>query len=96
MGKRSQSSQIKHDKEVEKQANLLLMKGYSVKADLPGFSKPNAISGRRPDIWATKNTRDKIIEVETLGTIESDRAQHSRFQNYADQDDDRAFSLMIA
>jgi len=49
---RGKCSQPKHDAEVQKIANELQSKGFDVKADISGFSKPETIRSYRPEVIA--------------------------------------------
>ena len=82
---RSPKSQSKHDREVEKIVEEYKEKGYSVSADIRGYSKPKTVSGYRPDVVATKDNREIIIEVETLDSLNSvrDLEQKGAFQRAA-------------
>jgi len=72
---RKKSSQGTHDRKVRQIANELRNKGYKVQADVSGFDTPNGIgkSGHIPDIYATRGSKEKIVEVDTPGTENSDQ-----------------------
>lgn len=74
-----------HDKKVRREAKRLEIKGWKVKADLPGYEKPSPIGKykRIPDIEATKPGSRRIIEVETPETAEIDRQQIRSFKQSA-------------
>ncbi len=80
-------SKSKHDAEVKKIAKELEEKGFEVKADLPGFSKPDTIQGLRPDIIAKKGKQQRIIEVETPESLKSarDLKQQEAFRKEANK-----------
>ena len=65
--------------------------GHKVSADIPGYSRPGAISGKYPDIVATKNGAKKIIEVETADSYDKDRDQRRAFRDYADRHENTSF-----
>ena len=85
MPKRSKHEQTKHDKKVSQIAKKYERKGYNVKADLPGYNKPESIAGNIPDIKATKGGMTYIIEVETKKSKLSDKSQISTFRRHAGQ-----------
>ena len=82
---RRKSEQSKHNQVVKREAKIYERKGWKVQADLPGYSKPPQIGGRRPDIRATKPGTTHIMEIETPSTMKSDKAQHSTFRRHAGQ-----------
>lgn len=87
MTKRSRHSQTCHDSSVSRSAAMLRANGWSVKADISGFKRPDSLcvddQCRRPDIVAKKNGITKIIEWETPDSYENDQDQHSVFRKYA-------------
>lgn len=85
MNRRKKPTQSEHDKCVRDYANKLKRKGHSVKADIPGFKKPDPIGKdkRVPDIKSTKGNRHKLIEVETKHSLNTDRKQQSTFRRSA-------------
>ena len=53
-----------HDRLVREHALKLLRDGYSVQARLGGwFEAPTPIHGYRPDIYATKNGKQVVVEI---------------------------------
>ncbi len=96
MAKRTRSKQAKHDEKVRKEAIRLKRLGWDVQADLPNFDKPDPIGNdnRIPDIRATKAGAERIIEVETPDTVNTDSDQHSTFRRRAGQKDRSTFEVI--
>jgi hypothetical protein len=84
---RKRSNQTKHNRKVRDLAKELEKAGWDVQADISGFDQPDPIGqdDRIPDVVAKKAGAKKIIEVETLGTMESHSDQHSTFRRSAGQ-----------
>ena len=82
---RSKSQQTKHDEKVASLARGYKNRGFKVKADLPGYPKPNPIggTGRIPDIEATKPGTRHIVEVETENTVIAHKDQQKSFRQSA-------------
>ena len=95
---RSLSSQSKHDRKVLQIVMEYINKGYQIKADIPGYSKPGPILGYRPDIVASKGDHKTIIEVETPDSIGSDRdlAQQKAFRQAAEGEPKIHYKRLIA
>ncbi len=87
MAKRSRSQQTKHDRKVGQIARRLDREGYRVKADLPGYERPDPIgkAKRIPDVEATKRGTRKLVEVETEDSLEKDQKQQETFRRSAAQ-----------
>lgn len=87
MTKRSKHEQTCHDKAVRKSAGMLRTNGWSVKADVSGYKRPDSICEdsqcRRPDIVAKKGKETRIIEWETPNSFDKDKEQHSVFRKHA-------------
>ncbi len=83
MAHRTKEGQKTQDLKVAAIAQRLERLGYNVKADLPGHQKPPAIRGHIPDVLATKRSQRLIREIETRGTVASDKNQHRAFRQYA-------------
>ena len=96
MAKRSKRKQEKHDATVRKEANRLKREGWDVKADIPGFERPESIGKDRrvPDITATKAGAERIIEVETPDTVETDKDQQATFRRRASQKPRTGFTVI--
>ncbi len=82
---RSKLSQSKHNVEVKRVATQYEEKGYDVKADIRGYSKPSTFRGYRPDVVAKKGRERKIVEVETPDSVGSARdvSQQKAFKQVA-------------
>ncbi len=95
---RTKRSQSKHDKKVKEIANDSAQKGFDVKADIKGFSRPVTIGGFRPDVVATKGKLKTIIEVETPDSIDSarDTMQKSAFSKASSKSKNTSFKRFIA
>ena len=94
MSKRKESA---HDKKVREIANAERRKGNTVKADLPGYQRPDGIgqNNRIPDVQITyKNGREKIIEVETTRSMSSDKKQLETFRKSAGNKSNRTFEVV--
>ena len=87
MARRNPQTQSKHDRKVKQIAQEYKKKGWKVKADLPGYEKPDPIGKKRriPDVVATKAGAERIIEVETKETIARDKDQQATFRRRAGQ-----------
>ncbi len=72
---RSKTPQSQHNAEVARIAKRYEQQGFKVKADIPGFQKPDTIGGYRPDVVATQPGQRKIVEVETPDSVDGTRAQ---------------------
>ena len=82
-----------HDKKVSKIAGGYKSQGYTVKADLPGQSKPAMIGEYRPDVVATKGRKTRVVEVETPKSAQQAhaRAQKKAFRDWAGRGQSRSF-----
>ena len=87
MSKRTPKKQSEHDAKVRQLARKFRKDGWNVDADIPGFNQPEPIGqdDRIPDIHARKAGAERIVEVETPETMESDRDQQSTFRRSAGQ-----------
>jgi len=74
---------IIHEVMVRTRAKNLKTEGYTVYADISGYTKPPQINGYIPDIYAVKDNLKIIVEVETCDTIsdEHTRNQYLSFSN---------------
>lgn len=70
---KSRKSQPRYVGKVKEITKEYERKGYMVKADVRGYSRPDAIGGLRPDIIATKGNQKVIIEVKQTDTVYSAR-----------------------
>lgn len=100
MASRSAPAQSRHDREVKARADRLTNTGHKVRADVPGYSRPDTLCNRdggncrRPDIVAIKGGLTKIIEVETADSYDADRGQHMVFRDYADRHKNTIFRVV--
>ena len=85
MAHRSKKGQVVHDAKVREVARRLEREGYDVQADLPGHSRPPAIGGHIPDIVATRPGKTLIREVETPGTVKTDKPQQEALRQAAEE-----------
>ena len=94
---RSKRSQSKHDVEVKRVATQFEKKGYDVKADIPGYSKPGTFSGYRPDVVAEKGREREIVEVETPDSVDSarDASQQKAFEQVAKRSKNTTFRRTV-
>ncbi len=83
MVKRSKKNQTCHDESVLRRAVGLETNGWNVHADIRGFTRPRNLNGSRPDIYATKKGKTRMIEVETTESRFKDRKQHQNLRKYA-------------
>jgi hypothetical protein len=75
MAKRGKTGQTRHDAKVQQRMKQLQGQGFRVWADLPGRGKPPKVGGRIPDIYARRGKDLVVEEVETPGTLKSDKQQ---------------------
>ena len=94
---RNKKSQSKHDAEVQRLARAFERKGYSVKADVPGFPQPTTIGGYRPDVVATAGRDRKIVEVETRDSVDNarDQKQQQAFRQAAKRSKSTTFRRTV-
>jgi len=81
---REKEEQNAHDSMLRTRANNLKKEGYAVKADLEEYEeKPEEINGKIPDITATKDNEEIIVEVETCEscTLEHTKEQYEAFSS---------------
>ncbi len=97
MVKRTKASQSVHNEAVKMVAQRLTRQEWKVCADLPGYCKPKPIgkSRRIPDVEATKRGVTRLIEVETKGTLRSDKEQHSSFRRSAAHRKRTTFDILV-
>jgi len=95
--KRSGRGQSIHDSRVRQISRKLTKENWKVKADLPGYDRPNAIGEKKriPDIEAVKRGHRKLIEVETPESLEKDREQQSTFRRHAGQKPNTTFDIDV-
>lgn len=95
MAHRTKQGQELHDRKVAEVARNLERRGYDVRADLPGHPRPPAIDGYVPDVVAVKGRKVLVREVETQGTVATDRDQHRAFDEWAERNS-ADFRILIA
>lgn len=97
---RVKENQDKHDIGVGNWARKVVVAGWNfVQSDLPGNTKPIAINGFIPDIYAAHDGKEYVIEVETLDSINSEHAlsQKVAFQAWANAyPTSRTFEVKLA
>lgn len=81
--RRSPKEQSRHDEAVRRSAAQYEARGYKVQADVEGYGRPESIRGRRPDIFAQRGRDKVVVEWETTGTVEADRAQQTALRRGA-------------
>lgn len=90
MARRSTQKQSAHNLGVKHEADELAISGWKVYADhIPGYKRPPQINGRIPDVYAIKNGRIRIVEIET--NENDDHDQHTAFRRHAGQKDNVRF-----
>lgn len=87
MAKRSSRSQRRQDRRVREIAETLRRQGWDVQADIPGYSRRDAIGkyNPTPDLRAARRGVEQLVEVETSATLHSHRKQHETFRRRAGQ-----------
>ncbi|MFZ0426801.1 MAG: hypothetical protein WAO20_01705 [Acidobacteriota bacterium] len=95
MATRTKTGQRTHDSEVRRQAQALEEQGFTVSADLPGWTKPPIIDGHIPDVYAEKGKLKKIREVETPDSVRQDADQRKSFRNWANRSDNRTAQTVV-
>jgi len=95
MLKRTKIQQSKHNVRVRKIAGGYKSQGWKVKADIRGYPSPKLISGRQPDVIATKGKKERIIEVETRDSMKKDSKQRDIFKRYANVNKKRKFKTSV-
>ena len=91
----TQKNRIEFIRCVDCKAEELDRQGYSVKADIGGWSKPPTIMGLVPDLRAKRGDKviiGKMVREEELGRIEHD---YKKFIEYATKDEDTSFRVYI-
>lgn len=94
---RNDNENKRHDRAIRKYAKVLDQQGYTIKADTTVMENPYPQAeikhGKRPDILATKNNKEILVEVETPGSMDTKRAkeQKRRFSNWENRKSGRDF-----
>lgn len=95
----SKKKMTTHDRKVREIANKEKKKGRIVTADVRGFSKPNPIKGRIPDIVSKdrKTGVKRIVEVETPISmkISNDKKQRKIFRDHAKRSDKTKYRTVV-
>jgi len=87
-----------HDRKVLAKAEEYYAKGYNVWASVdqfPGVS--NSYHGYKPDVVAVNDGHKTLIEIETMSSKYTDRAQNQKaqFKSWASQKSNRHFEYII-
>ncbi len=94
MLKKSTTAELAHVKGIYREAINLRRDGWIVMANhIPGFNLPPEIEGCVPDIYAVKESKTLILEVETQGGDNPE--QHLALQKYANSFDNIIFEIWI-
>jgi hypothetical protein len=96
---RLKQNQEKHDAAVAAWAKQFVGAGWNyVRSDLPGNIKPTEIGGYIPDIYASHNGAEYVIEIETVDSVNTEHAQQQKaiFQRWMNQSQNRKFEVKIA
>jgi hypothetical protein len=93
--RRTKRHQRRHDECVLRSAQWHEWNGYSVTADLPGYTRPKIIYGYIPDMIACKRGDEVILEVETYKSLRTDLRQQQAFQLYAEKKKSRRFRIKL-
>lgn len=84
MAKRTKRGQKTHDEKVNQWASRLKGPGKKVMADLPGYEKPDKVSGRIPDVMIKRGKKVVMVgEVETLTSLKIDESQQKALKRGA-------------
>lgn len=84
MALRTKRGQKMHDLRVGQWAKRLKGPGKTVLADLPGYGKPDPVSGRIPDVMVKQGRKVKMVgEVETPSTVKTDKSQQDSLKHGA-------------
>jgi len=95
MVKRTLKQQSAHDSRVRRIAGGYKSQGWGVQADVSGYPKPQTIFNKRPDVRATKGSRERIIEVETRDSMKTDASQRNAFRRFAGLNKKRKFRTSV-
>lgn len=87
-----------HNKKVRTTANRYKKNGWRVRADIPGYKRPDPIGkyNRIPDVVAKKGRQTRIFEIETPKSLKTDRAQRSTFKKHAANKPNTTFKTLVA
>jgi hypothetical protein len=91
----AQARRIEFIKCVNSKAEAYDRQGYSVKANVSGWSKPPTIEGLIPDIRATRGNQviiGKMLREEDLGAAEM---EYGKLSEYAGRDENTSFRVYL-
>ena len=94
---RTRTSQSRHDRQVQIEANRYSRNGFKVWADIKGWPQPDTIGGYRPDVIAYNNGNYTVIEVETTDSVNiaRDIAQQRAFKAWASRKSTRHYRRIV-
>ncbi|MBI2669533.1 MAG: hypothetical protein HYX20_00050 [Candidatus Yanofskybacteria bacterium] len=95
---RTKENQQKHDSGVATWAVSYVKGGWSnVLSDLPGNVKPPKINGHIPDIYASHGNAERVVEIETQDSVNSEHARQQvvAFQAWARMGQNRKFEVKV-
>ena len=92
----TQDARLNILRSIEKKAEEWKREGYSVKANLNGWSRPSRIEGLIPDLRGKRGDSIIIGTIETEDSIEEKRGEWEKFKSYAENKDNVSFRLYIA
>jgi len=94
---RSRKSKSSHNSKVRELAKGYKDKGYDVEADVKGFPQPETIDGLRPDLRASKDGHETVVEVETPDSKDSKRDlnQQKAFKDWSKGDPTKHFRRVV-
>ncbi len=97
MAKRITPEKSTHDRKVREKARELKKQDYEVRAAIRGYDRPRPIGKEKriPDIEARKRGVRKIIEVETPGSLRTDKEQLKTFTRHAAHKKGTTFEVIV-
>ena len=97
---RTKTNQVRHDVGVGNIAKQVVLAGWNfVRSDLRGNTKPPRINGFIPDVYVAHYGRQRVIEVETTDSINTQHAlqQKAAFQRWVNASPTtRSFEIRLA
>ena len=84
----------RHDREIKKDANSYIKKGYNVKADVKGYTTPSIINKRRPDMVTKKDGITTVHEYENVRSMVEDKDQRKDLRDYVKKHDNMRFKTV--
>lgn len=91
----AQKRRLEYIRCVDCKADEYDRQGYSVKANIGGWSKPPTIEGLVPDIRAKRKNKiiiGKMVREEDLGTVEK---EFRKYISYAGKDENTSFRVYL-